>query len=104
MGLGENALTITLKGYTKVSTNKIYASKHWTFRKKLKDDYLRWFLLYKDRFPKLEGKINLDEKHFRWQLNADPMATEKLADGIRLFARDLQQLQVLLADFSILLK
>ncbi len=31
-------------------------------------------------------KISLDEKTFRWMLNEDAMATEKLAEGIRHFA------------------
>ena len=35
------------------------------------------------------AKIAMDEKHFRWMLNEDQMATEKLSDGIRLFAHDL---------------
>ena len=39
------------------------------------------------------AKIEMDEKTFRWMLNADPMATEKLAEGIRLFAADLDKLQ-----------
>lgn len=30
----------------------------------------------------------LDEKHFRWLLNNDAMATDKLAEGIRLFTAD----------------
>jgi transaldolase len=38
----------------------------------------------------------LDEKAFRWQLNQDAMATEKLAEGIRLFAADLVKLETLL--------
>lgn len=38
----------------------------------------------------------LDEKTFRWQLNEDAMATEKLAEGIRLFAADLVKLEKLL--------
>ena len=33
-------------------------------------------------------KITLDEKSFRSQLNDDAMATEKLAEGIRLFSAD----------------
>ncbi len=37
-------------------------------------------------------KMNLDEKEFRWMLNEDPMATEKLAEGIRKFAVDLVKL------------
>jgi transaldolase len=35
----------------------------------------------------------MDEITFRWIMNADPMATEKLAEGIRIFARDLQNLR-----------
>ncbi|EGD82747.1 transaldolase 1 [Salpingoeca rosetta] len=33
-------------------------------------------------------KISLDEKQFRWMLNEDAMATEKLSEGIRKFAQD----------------
>ncbi len=33
-------------------------------------------------------KLNIDESHFRYLLNDDPMATDKLADGIRRFAHD----------------
>ena len=32
------------------------------------------------------GARSLDEKTFRWMMNEDPMATEKLAEGIRPFA------------------
>lgn len=39
------------------------------------------------------GKIDIDEKTFRLMMNMDAMATEKLADGIRLFAADLQTLR-----------
>ncbi len=39
------------------------------------------------------AKIEMDEKTFRLMLNMDAMATEKLADGIRLFAKDLQSLR-----------
>jgi transaldolase len=38
----------------------------------------------------------LDEKTFRWQQNQNAMATEKLAEGIRLFAADLVKLETLL--------
>jgi transaldolase len=33
-------------------------------------------------------KVEMDEKYFRWELNEDAMATEKLAGGIRTFAAD----------------
>lgn len=38
-------------------------------------------------------KIALDEKVFRWMLNEDAMATDKLADGIRKFAADIVKLE-----------
>jgi transaldolase len=38
-------------------------------------------------------RMVLDEKTFRLRLNEDAMATEKLADGIRVFARDLNALR-----------
>ncbi|MEK6788240.1 MAG: transaldolase [Pseudomonadota bacterium] len=38
----------------------------------------------------------LTEAAFRWQLNQDAMATEKLAEGIRLFSADLVKLEDLL--------
>ncbi|MGQ7958071.1 transaldolase [Pseudomonas sp. SP16.1] len=44
-----------------------------------------------------EPRQNLDECAFRWALNEDAMATEKLAEGIRLFARDQEKLEALLA-------
>ena len=38
-------------------------------------------------------KITLDEKAFRWLHNEDQMATEKLSDGIRVFAADTLKLE-----------
>ena len=38
-----------------------------------------------------------DEKHFRWAINEDAMATEKLAEGIRQFAVDAIKLEGLVA-------
>jgi transaldolase len=43
------------------------------------------------------AKVELDEKTFRLMLNMDAMATEKLADGIRLFAKDLTALRELVS-------
>lgn len=37
-------------------------------------------------------KVDVSEKAFRWAMNQDPMATEKLAQGIRGFAADLEKL------------
>jgi transaldolase len=41
-------------------------------------------------------QITLDEKAFRMALNDDPMATEKLAEGIRLFCADAVKLEQLI--------
>jgi len=38
----------------------------------------------------------LDEARFRWRLNDDAMATEKLAEGIRVFATDVIKLEALI--------
>lgn len=38
-------------------------------------------------------KLILDENQFRWLLNEDAMATEKLAEGVRLFSRDMRGLE-----------
>jgi transaldolase len=38
-------------------------------------------------------KILLDEKTFRWMLSEDPMATDKLHEGIRKFAQDIVKLE-----------
>jgi len=38
-------------------------------------------------------KIHLDERKFRFLLNEDAMATEKLAEGIRKFAADAVKLE-----------
>ena len=43
-------------------------------------------------------KITLDEKAFRYALNEDAMATEKLAEGIRLFCADALKLEKLVAE------
>jgi transaldolase len=43
-------------------------------------------------------KISYDEKSFRWALNEDAMATEKLSEGIRLFAADAAKLEKFLAQ------
>ncbi len=44
------------------------------------------------------ARVVLDEKRFRWMLNDDAMATEKLAEGIRIFARDLAALRDLVGQ------
>lgn len=41
-------------------------------------------------------RIDMNEKTFRWMLNEDAMATEKLAEGIRRFAADIVSLEQLI--------
>lgn len=43
-------------------------------------------------------KISVDEKTFRWMLNDDAMATEKLAEGIRNFAKDTVKLEKMITN------
>lgn len=44
------------------------------------------------------ARMNADEASFRWHLNADAMATEKLSEGIRNFDKDHQKLIAMVAD------
>ncbi len=43
-------------------------------------------------------KVSYDEKAFRYAFNEDPMAVDKTAEGIRLFAADLVKLEQLIAQ------
>ncbi|RDV00579.1 transaldolase [Trinickia dinghuensis] len=43
-------------------------------------------------------RIDVDEPAFRFQLNDDAMATEKLAEGIRVFAQDARKLETLIDE------
>lgn len=45
-----------------------------------------------------QEELQVDEKTFRWMLNEDAMATEKLAEGIRKFAEDTVKLENMLID------
>ncbi|EJT86179.1 transaldolase B [Pseudomonas putida S11] len=45
-----------------------------------------------------EAKQQLNESQFRWAMNEDAMGTEKLAEGIRQFARDQEKLEKLMAE------
>lgn len=59
--------------------------------------------LERQLFPDPDAKktaLPLDEASFRWELNANPMATEKLAEGIRKFAEDQVKLEQKLQGFS----
>ena len=61
-----------------------------TLEKKLGEDDIADF--------KME-KQSLDEKAFRWQLNENAMATEKLSEGIRRFAADIASLEEKIKNF-----
>ena len=43
-------------------------------------------------------KIDVTEKNFRWMMNEDAMATEKLAEGIRNFAKDIVSLEKIVKE------
>lgn len=43
-------------------------------------------------------RIKVDEKNFRWLLNEDAMGTEKLAEGIRVFAADANKLEKMVQE------
>jgi transaldolase len=43
-------------------------------------------------------KLDLDEKKFAWLFNQDAMATEKTAEGIRLFNADAMKLEKYIAE------
>ncbi|CDI97162.1 transaldolase [Echinococcus multilocularis] len=45
---------------------------------------------------KYESPLHLDEAAFRWAMNEDEMATDKLSEGIRKFAADSRTLECLL--------
>jgi transaldolase len=54
--------------------------------------------LSSDTVEKVKPLPRLDEKSFRFALNEDAMATEKLAEGIRSFVKDLRSLRSLVAQ------
>lgn len=43
-------------------------------------------------------KIDMDENTFRWMMNEDAMATEKLAEGIRNFTKDIVSLEKVISE------
>lgn len=51
----------------------------------------------KNRDVDAPARMSLDEKTFRYLLNEDAMASDKLSDGIRLFAKDLRTLRDLVS-------
>jgi transaldolase len=57
------------------------------------EGYLPRMLVMPVRNVEVEPRFDPDEKAFRFLLNEDAMATEKLAEGIRLFTKDLRSLR-----------
>lgn len=51
-----------------------------------------------DAIAEAPARLALDEPRFRYLLNADAMATEKLAEGIRAFVKDLHALRALITE------
>jgi transaldolase len=47
-----------------------------------------------------EPKVHQTEAGFRWALNEDAMATEKLAEGIRNFTRDTEKLEQMIRELG----
>jgi len=43
-------------------------------------------------------KIEVDEAKFRWEMNEDKMANDKLSEGIRNFAADSRKLEKILTE------
>ena len=56
--------------------------------------------LLSDKKAKSEplSKIEINEERFRWFMNEDAMATEKLSDGIRKFTSDIIKLDEMLVN------
>ena len=51
-----------------------------------------------DNYGTVPAIPDVSEKSFRWLMNEDAMATEKLSEGIRLFAADLRKLHRLIDE------
>ena len=51
-----------------------------------------------DNVAPIPALPRIDEKAFRFAMNEDAMATEKLAEGIRSFVKDLRSLRGLVAQ------
>ena len=69
-----------------------FISRGYFFEDFLSSTYDSFYSTFVAQTLDLE-KISLDEAKFRWLLNEDQMATEKLAEGIRKFAVDAVKLE-----------
>jgi hypothetical protein len=63
-------MTIILKDLPKVSLNVWYSSKHWSFRKKLKDNYT---LLVKSQFKNVLPASNSYDTEYHFTFKSRPL-------------------------------
>lgn len=63
-----------------------------------KDDQKLVECLNASNTGKFQGKVNLGEAEFRWMMNENAMAVEKLSQGIRAFAIDQVKLESLVRE------
>ena len=63
-------MTIILKDLPKVSLNVWYSSKHWSFRKKLKDNYT---LLVKSQFKEVLPASNSYDTEYHFTFKSRPL-------------------------------
>lgn len=65
------------------------------FLEELKNEKTELLVILNEKFSSncQDEKITIDEKLFRWLLNEDQMATEKLSEGIRNFTKDTLKLE-----------
>ena len=63
-------MKIILKDLPKVSLNVWYSSKHWSFRKKLKDNYT---LIVKSQFKEVLPASNSYDTEYHFTFNSRPL-------------------------------
>jgi transaldolase len=82
---------LELSGCDCLTINPIYLER----LKKEKGEIKRNLIPNKNCLQKVK-KIFLNEEKFRWLLNENEMASDKLSEGIRLFTNDVRQLEKIL--------
>ena len=86
---GCDLLTISPKLLEDLASQKV-SNPDETFKVYLHQDHAAQRSTEKKKYERL------DEKTFRWMLNEDEMANDKLSDGIRKFAIDAKKLEELI--------
>ena len=76
-----------------------YPSRYWKIAKEIffHIRVLEHSLIVAAKNLELE-RVPAEEKNFRWDMNEDQMATDKLSDGIRKFAADARKLEALIQE------